>query len=407
MRPSDPAPERPPPSLRAAHRARHSHAAPEPDFEPEGRRTGRNWASNGYSENGYASETTGFAAETEELYSRREAAERFRDPDPAAERYPDPAAERYQDPAEARTVVQPAVRVSAEPGEPPAYEEPAPESVPHAAPAEKKSRAGRDLPAAFGVAVVLGGGTLAALLLFKPAFYVIVFAAVLVATWEMVRAIHTSGPKPPMLPLLLGGPAMVGLTVLGGADAVLYGLLGTVIAIFVWRLGDGPEHYNRDVVPGLLVAMYVPFLGCFVALLIDPPDGHWRVIATLVTVVLSDTGGYVAGVFLGKHPMAPRVSPKKSWEGFGGSLLASGVGAALMLFFMFDVPWWGGLLFGVAVAASATLGDLAESLLKRDLGIKDMSSLLPGHGGLMDRLDSILFAAPVAYGLLMLLASPG
>jgi phosphatidate cytidylyltransferase len=385
MRPSDPAPERPPPSLRAAHRARHSAAAPEPDFEPEGRRTGRNWSSNGYADNGYASETTGFAAETEELYSRREAAERFGAPDPA----------------EARTVVQPAVRVTEEyPAEPEAPAAPEP-------PAEKKSRAGRDLPAAFGVAVVLGGGTLAALLLFKPAFYVIVFAAVLIGTWEMVRAIHSSGPKPPMVPLLLGGPSMIGLTVLGGADAVLYGLLGTVIAVFVWRLGDGPEHYNRDVVPGLLVAMYVPFLGCFVALLIDPPDGHWRVIAALVTVVLSDTGGYVAGVFLGKHPMAPRVSPKKSWEGFGGSLLASGVGAAVMIHFMFDVAWWGGFLFGVAVAAAATLGDLAESLLKRDLGIKDMSSLLPGHGGLMDRLDSILFAAPVAYGLLMLLASPG
>jgi phosphatidate cytidylyltransferase len=386
MRPSDPAPDSPPPPLRAAHRARHAAAAPEPDVETERRRTGPNGApSSGLAaEAGFASDAgfssaNGFAAETAELYSRREAAERF-----------------GSDPADAPAADRP------ESDGPP--DEPADE-LPLLT--EKKSRAGRDLTAAFTVALGLGGAALASLLLFKPAFYVIIFAAVGVATWEMVRAIHSTGPKPPFAPLLLGGPAMVGLTVWGGSEALLYGLLGTVIAVFVWRLADGPEHYNRDVVPGLLVAMYVPFLGCFVALLLDPPDGHWRVIAMLVTVVLSDTGGYVAGVFLGKHPMAPRVSPKKSWEGFGGSLLASGAGAALMLYFMFDVAWWGGFVFGVAVAASATLGDLAESLLKRDLGIKDMSSLLPGHGGLMDRLDSILFAAPAAYALLTWLASPG
>jgi phosphatidate cytidylyltransferase len=194
---------------------------------------------------------------------------------------------------------------------------------------------------------------------------------------------------------------------LGGAAALPYGLLGTAIAVLVWRLADGPAGYQRDVLPGLLIAVYVPFLAGFAVLLVNPDDGARRVLATLVAVVLSDTGGYVAGVFLGRRPLAPSVSPAKSWEGFGGSLTAAAVGSALLLYFLLDGEWWHGVVFGLAIAAAATLGDLSESMLKRDLGIKDMGSLLPGHGGLMDRLDSILLAAPTAFLVLTLLIPPG
>jgi len=173
----------------------------------------------------------------------------------------------------------------------------------------------------------------------------------------------------------------------------------------VWRLADGAAGYHRDAMAATLIAVYVPYLGSFAALLAAPADGAKRVLIMLVSVVLSDTGGYVAGVFFGKHPMAPSVSPKKSWEGLVGSVIATAAGGALLLYFLLDVAWWWGLVFGVAIAAAGVLGDLAESLVKRDLGIKDMSRLLPGHGGLMDRLDSILFAAPVAYLLLSVLAS--
>jgi phosphatidate cytidylyltransferase len=123
--------------------------------------------------------------------------------------------------------------------------------------------------------------------------------------------------------------------------------------------------------------------------------------------VLSDTGGYVAGVFFGRHPMAPTVSPKKSWEGLAGSLTGAAAGGSVLMVLMFHLPWWHGALFGLGISAAAVLGDLAESLLKRDLGVKDMSHLLPGHGGLMDRLDSVLFAVPTAYVLLLLLAPAG
>lgn len=266
-------------------------------------------------------------------------------------------------------------------------------------------RAGRNLPAAIAVGVGLGAAVLAALLLWRPAFLGIAVVGVVAATWELTRAMRTAGAAPPLVPVLAGGLAMVVAAWFWGADALGIGLLVTVLAVMVWRLGDGPAGYQRDVGAATLITTYVPFLGGFAVLLAAPDDGHWRVVVTLAVVVLSDTGGYVAGVFFGRHPMAPTISPKKSWEGLAGSLLAASAGGAVGLPLAgFDVAWWWGAGFGLAVAAAAVLGDLAESMLKRDLGLKDMSQLLPGHGGVMDRLDSILFAAPTAYLLLRLLA---
>jgi phosphatidate cytidylyltransferase len=268
-------------------------------------------------------------------------------------------------------------------------------------------RAGRNLPAAIGVGLTLGAVVIAALFLWKPAFLGVITVAIGIAVWELTRAVRHSGAHPPLVPLLIGGVLMGGLAWYEGPDALSVGLLVTVLAAMIWRLADGPAGYQRDLTGATLVAVYVPFLGGFAALLAAPDDGAKRVIVTLAAVVLSDTGGYVAGVFFGQHPMAPAVSPKKSWEGLAGSLVAAAVGGALLLHFVFDVaPWWGAV-FGLAISVASVLGDLAESMLKRDLGIKDMSSLLPGHGGLMDRLDSILFALPVAYLLLSGLVTPG
>jgi len=269
-----------------------------------------------------------------------------------------------------------------------------------------KSRAGRNLPAAVGVGVLLGGAVLASLLLWRPAFLGVIAVAVGVGIWELVRAIRSTGTNPPLIPLIAGGGLMTGLAWWGAADALTFGLIVTVLAAMVWRLADGAGGYGRDVTAATLIAVYLPFLAGFAALLATPADGDLRVLVTLAGVVLSDTGGYVAGVMFGKHPMAPSVSPKKSWEGLVGSLVATGLGGALLLFFLFDVPLWLGVLFGFAVSAAAVLGDLGESMIKRDLGVKDMSGLLPGHGGLMDRLDSIVFAAPTAYALLIVLAPP-
>jgi phosphatidate cytidylyltransferase len=267
-------------------------------------------------------------------------------------------------------------------------------------------RAGRNLPAAIAVGLGLGLLVLAPLILYKPAFLGVIALAACVGIWEVARAVRTAGANPPLVPLLAGGLLIIGLTWYAGTDALVLGLVVTLLATIVWRLADGPAQLRRDLTASVLIAVYVPFLLAFAVLLVEPDDGAWRVLSALIAVVLSDTGGYAAGVFLGKHPMAPTISPKKSWEGFAGSILAAAVGSALVFFYAFHVPFYWGVVFGAAVSAVAVVGDLAESMLKRDLGIKDMSRLLPGHGGLMDRLDSILFAVPTAYLLLSLLAPP-
>ena len=294
-----------------------------------------------------------------------------------------------------------------EPAAPHAYHEPPPpEPTPEQPPAAPTGtgRAGRNLPAAIAVGASLGAVVLASLLFWRPGFVFVVGAAAVIGAWEMARAMaHDGGPRAPLAPLLAGAFVMIALAWYGGAEALTLGLVLTVLATMVWRLADGPVGYQRDLLAAVLVTVYVPFLGSFAVLLDRPSDGAARVIVMLAAVVLSDTGGYVAGVFFGRHAMAPTVSPKKSWEGTAGSLLIAATGAAVLFVLVFHVAWWHGALFGLGVSAVAVLGDLAESLLKRDLHIKDMSQLLPGHGGLMDRLDSILFAAPTAFVLFSVL----
>ncbi|MEV4346119.1 phosphatidate cytidylyltransferase [Actinoplanes sp. NPDC049596] len=269
------------------------------------------------------------------------------------------------------------------------------------------SRAGRNLPAAIGVGVGLVLVVLLSLLFWGPAFFAVIVVASGVGVWEMTRALRSSGANAPVVPLVAGAVLMTGLAWYGGTDALLLGLVVTVLAAVVWRLADGAEAFRRDLTASVLVAVYVPFLLSFGILLFLPEsdeDGKWRVLCTLLAVVLSDTGGYATGVFFGKHKMAPSISPGKTWEGFAGSICASAIGSALLLYFLLDIQVYWGLLFGAVLSVVAVVGDLAESMLKRDLGVKDMSSLLPGHGGLMDRLDSILFAVPTAYLLFALIA---
>ena len=273
---------------------------------------------------------------------------------------------------------------------------------PEGAPGKRTpGRAGRDLPAAIGVGVGLGGLVLATL--YSPwrwSFVVVVVAAVALGVHEVVHALRRLGARPPKAPLVVGGGVMVAVAYAAGPDALVLALALTVLGCLAWRLVDPAEGFLRDVAASAFTATYVPFLAGFAALMAVPDDGPLRVTAFIALVVCSDTGGYVAGVLFGKHPMAPTVSPKKSWEGFCGSLVAAGAGGAIMFPTMFEASPLLGAVFGVAVVCTATLGDLGESMVKRDIGIKDMGTLLPGHGGVMDRLDSLLPTAPVAYVLL-------
>jgi phosphatidate cytidylyltransferase len=265
-------------------------------------------------------------------------------------------------------------------------------------------RAGRNLGAAIGVGLSLAAVILASLLIWRPAFLGVVTAAVLVGVVELTRALEAGRFRAPLIPLLIGALAMEGLAWSRGPTGLVVGFLLTVLAVVLWRLADGPAGYLKDAASGVLVAIYVPLLAGFAVLLLVPDDGAARVLAFIATVVASDVGGYAAGVLFGKHAMARSISPKKSWEGFAGSVTACMIVATPMLALALDGPWWGGLVFGAAIAVSATIGDLGESLIKRDLGIKDMGNLLPGHGGLMDRLDSLLPSAALAYLLLSFLA---
>jgi phosphatidate cytidylyltransferase len=265
-------------------------------------------------------------------------------------------------------------------------------------------RAGRDLRAAIGVGVGLVAVILASLFIWRPAFLVVLVAAIIVAVWELATALRAGRFHPPLVPLLVGALLMEGLAWSRGPTGLVVGFLLTSLAVVLWRLGHGPAGYRGDAASGVLVALYVPFLAGFAVLLLVPDDGAVRVIAFIAAVVASDVGGYAAGVLFGKHPMAPTISPKKSWEGMAGSVTASTLVATPVLALALDGPWWGGVLFGASLAVTATVGDLGESLIKRDLGIKDMGNLLPGHGGIMDRLDSLLPSAAVAYLLLSVLA---
>ena len=277
--------------------------------------------------------------------------------------------------------------------------------LPATASTGRPSRAGRDLGSAIAVGLALGALILVPLLTVRQTFVGVLAAATAVATWELRDAVRRgAGIEVPLPVLLVGGQAMIWLSWPFGLSGLALSFVATALGCLVWRMRAGAAHYLRDVSVGLFTAVYVPLFCSFVVMLTVAPDGVGRVLTFMLCVVASDVGGYAVGVFAGKHPMAPSISPKKSWEGLGGSVVACMAVATPIIAFTFHRPWWGGLIIGAAIAATATLGDLAESMIKRDLGIKDMGHLLPGLGGIMDRLDSLLPSAAVAFLLLSALA---
>lgn len=282
-------------------------------------------------------------------------------------------------------------------------------------PAKKTPRAGRDLPAAIVVGASIGG-VLIATLVFAPRYWVaIVAVAIFVATHEVVRRLREAGYMIPVIPLLIGGQVTVWLTWPFHAAGALAGFGATVVVCNFWRLfmqdntqrpepfaGSPSANYLRDASATVFLAAWVPLFASFGALLVYPHDGAGRVFCLMITVVASDVGGYAVGVLFGKHPMVPAISPKKSWEGFVGSLVFGITAATLTATFLAGKPPWIGVLLGVVLVLTCILGDLVESQVKRDLGIKDMGRLLPGHGGLMDRLDGLLPSAVAAWTVLTL-----
>ena len=283
---------------------------------------------------------------------------------------------------------------------------------------KKTSRAGRDLPAAIAVGLFTGGLVVASLL-FAPRYWVgLCAAAILVASHEVVRRLREGGYVIPVIPLLVGGQLTVWLTWPFGARGALAGFGVTVVVCMIWRLfmrdesrdhdpaagPPPPSKYLRDASATIFLTAWVPLFATFAALLVyHPKEGAWRVFCLMMTVVASDVGGYAFGVLFGKHPLVPSISPKKSWEGLAGSLVCGITSALLIATFLGHRPPWEGVVLGFVLVLTCVFGDLVESQVKRDLGIKDMGRLLPGHGGLMDRLDGVLPSAVAAWSLFSVL----
>ena len=270
-----------------------------------------------------------------------------------------------------------------------------------------KERTGRDLIVAILIALAIGAALLGSLLFVKWVFVLFALAAALLSIFEFSRALSAHGRRVDLVPQLIAGTGIV-VSAYFVESWLLWVVLFVALAfVVVWRLvAQMAAHDGRtyalvlgDVLIAAFLQLYVSFLTALCLVLLSKDGGEWWVLAFIIVTVAVDTGAYVAGITLGKHPMAPRISPKKTWEGFGGAVIAAVVAGVLVGLFMLGLEWWMGVVFGILVLVTATIGDLGESMIKRDLGIKDMSSWLPGHGGVLDRLDSILLSVVAALGL--------
>lgn len=267
---------------------------------------------------------------------------------------------------------------------------------------------GRSLSKSVAVGVLLGAVFLLSVLIYKELFMVLAAAAAGAGAWELSSALRLKGWYVPRIPAVVGSVLIMPAAFYGGAQLQWLMSLAIVAALVLWRtvhlLWEAREaprqalaHTLRDYAASAFVVIYLPLMTSFTMLLLRRPDGAAWVITFVVTVALIDTAGYLIGRKLGKHKLAPGVSPKKTWEGLVASISAGIISAVIFTQVFWDFQWWVGILLAAVLLLAAVFGDLAESLIKRDLGVKDMSSLLPGHGGIMDRLDSILPSALITY----------
>lgn len=280
------------------------------------------------------------------------------------------------------------------------------------------ARTGRPIVLAIIVGVGLGAALLVSLLIIKELF--LLFAAVLIVTvsLELSTALRSSGRHVPRVPIVIGALLVVPASFFAiDAEAGLtkeaghwLATIAAILIVVIWRLAEQlvPSRrvtggaLGRDLGASAFIVLYAMFLPSFFIVLTSHEGGQWWVLAALIVVVSVDTGAYVSGLSFGRHKMVPSISPNKTWEGFAGSVLAAVIAGVLCAWLMLQQPLWVGVIMGLAIVLTATVGDLTESLIKRDLGIKDISTWLPGHGGLLDRLDSALPSAAAAYALFII-----
>ncbi len=264
------------------------------------------------------------------------------------------------------------------------------------------SKAGRDLPKAVAAGVVLGVAALLTLVFAKWVFTILGVVVVWLGAVELAQRLRAYGPRVALLPILISLPVIGVVAYNYGPVAHLSAFAVLILVLMVVRLPGGSDGYIRDTAASVFVAAYLPFMLGFAILTLGDERGAWLVATFVLLTVGSDIGGYAAGVLFGKHPMFPSISPKKSWEGFAGSLALQSILGALLFTLALDAQWWQGVVTGIVMTVTATVGDFVESALKRDMGIKDMGDLVPGHGGVMDRLDSLIPNAFVSWALFTL-----
>ncbi|MCX6439447.1 MAG: phosphatidate cytidylyltransferase [Actinobacteria bacterium] len=258
-------------------------------------------------------------------------------------------------------------------------------------------RAGRKLGSSIIVSLSLVALIWFALVYRREVFAVVVTVAVLLGIREIVRAFSVRGIYISVVSLALGAIVLTYATWNGGAAGLAIATAIAIPLLLIQLLTKGPEGFVQSATATTFSLLYLPFLGGFLILLAKPSTGLERVMTFVVLVGCNDTFGYIVGVLLGKHPLVPVISPRKSWEGLIGSLVFTVVGGSLAFKYIMEMHWWIGAIVGLMIVFTATCGDLIESAMKRDLHLKDMGTLLPGHGGILDRLDSVLISAPALW----------
>jgi phosphatidate cytidylyltransferase len=258
-------------------------------------------------------------------------------------------------------------------------------------------RAGRNLPAATAVGIGLLLTVIASLFFDVRFFAILVAFAAMLAVRELSKSLTVGLSDRMSILLQILAPAIVASAVIAGTEGLLAVFVVSALLVLTFRLLDGQEAYVHHVTRSIFALVYAPLLAGFAVLLSTQENGAGKVLAFILLTAATDLGGYAAGAIFGRHPMAPNISPNKSWEGFTGALILQLVVGIALWVFVFEQPWWEGAIVGFTMMLTATIGDLIESMIKRDLGIKDMGSLLPGHGGVMDRLDSLVINAFVAW----------
>ena len=264
-------------------------------------------------------------------------------------------------------------------------------------------RAGRKLIPSIAVGLLLLAIIFSTMAFVPELFALFVGIAVLIALREMTSALRSRDIDINFLHLSVTTALVLLSAWVGGLPGLSVSIVIGLISILFLVLLKGTEGFIKNATASAFALMYPGFVAGFIFLLARSGEG-FSYIATLVILVgCNDTFAYVFGVLFGKHPLAAKISPKKTWEGFLGGMIFAAIGSALAFYYLLDYHPVMGALAGFAGALAATVGDLVESAIKRDLSIKDMGTLLPGHGGMLDRIDSVLITAPILWCCIELL----